>query len=118
MNSNVLWKIPDPMTLCCMVLDWMMFMLYILIISLLCIFHVDAFLNGAWLWHGRLHHASIYTIHKLVRHDLEKGLPPYKFEKDYVCSVCVRGKQVCELFKPLKSDVYLKMLRIVAHVPL
>jgi len=44
-----------------------------------------ASLDDTWFSHHRLGHASMHTIEKLSRHDLVRGLPSYKFEKDLVC---------------------------------
>jgi len=55
----------------------------------------------------------MHTFHKSVKHDLVRGLPPYKFKKDRVCSVCVRGKQVHVSFQFIKMCLYLKVVRIV-----
>jgi len=60
-------------------------------------------LDDARRWHCILESASMYTFYKLVKHDLVRGLPLYKYEKDHVCSACIRGKQVRASFKPLKS---------------
>ena len=43
---------------------------------------VKASLDDACIWHHRLGHASMHTLHELVTYDLVRRLPPYKFEKD------------------------------------
>ena len=63
---------------------------------------LKASLDDIWLPHRRLGHTSMHTFHKLVKHDLIRGLQPYNYEKDSVSSACVRNKQVCASFKPLK----------------
>ena len=72
-------------------------------ISLLHFSYLKASLDNAWLWDHRIGHACMCTIHKLVKHDLVRGLPCYKYEKDHACSAFVKGKQVGASFKPLKS---------------
>ena len=54
-------------------------------------------------WHRRLDHASMHIIEKLSRHDLVRGPPNHEDDKDQVCSVYVRGKQVGALLKPMKT---------------
>ena len=56
---------------------------------LLCL---KATLDDIWLWHHKLRHARVYTLLKLVKYDLARGLPPYQYEKDHGCSACVKGK--------------------------
>ncbi|GKC80653.1 retrovirus-related pol polyprotein from transposon TNT 1-94, partial [Tanacetum coccineum] len=46
----------------------------------------------SWLWHLRLSHLNFDAINHLARHDLVRGLPKLKFEKDHLCSVCAMGK--------------------------
>ncbi|GJR35612.1 integrase, catalytic region, zinc finger, CCHC-type containing protein [Tanacetum coccineum] len=46
----------------------------------------------SWLWHRRLSHLNFGAINHLVRHDLVRGLPKLKFEKDHMCSACAMGK--------------------------
>nr|GEV98129.1 putative ribonuclease H-like domain-containing protein [Tanacetum cinerariifolium] len=45
------------------------------------------------LWHTRLGHLDFKTMNKLVRHNLDKGLPPKCFENDRTCIDCLKGKQ-------------------------
>ena len=47
--------------------------------------YLRASVDDAWLWHHRLGHAGMYTLHKLVKHDLVRSLHSYKFGKDRVC---------------------------------
>jgi len=42
-----------------------------------------------WIWHRRLGHASIHTLHKLIKHDLVRGLPSHKYEKNHVCKIAM-----------------------------
>jgi len=70
-----------------------------------------------WFWYHRLEHVSMHTLYKLVKHDLVRGLPPYKYEKDNLCCACVKGKQVCASFKSLKSASTSKCLELL-HVDL
>ena len=64
---------------------------------------LKASLDDAWLWHHRLGHANIHILHKLVKHDLVRGLPLYKYGKDRVYNECVKSKQVHASFKLLKT---------------
>ena len=54
----------------------------------------------------------MHALHKLIKHNLVNGLPPYKYGKDRVCSACLRGKQVHASFKPLKSVSTLRYLEV------
>ena len=47
-----------------------------------------------WRWHRRLGHLSFDLLSRLSGHDLIRGLPRLKFEKDLVCSPCRHGKMV------------------------
>ena len=38
--------------------------------------------NDSWFWHGRLGHASMKTLSKLVINDLAIGLPKLILDKD------------------------------------
>jgi len=72
-----------------------------------------ASLNNTWLWHRRLGHASMHTIEKISKHDLVRGLPSYKFEKDHICDACVREKQVRSSFKPKKCVSTIRPLELL-----
>ena len=48
--------------------------------------------NDTWLWYKKLGHASMHMISKLSKHDLVKGSPKLKYEKDIVCKACVMRK--------------------------
>ena len=61
-------------------------------ISLIHLSHLKASLDDAWFWHHRLGHANKHTFHKLVKHDLVRGLPLYKYEEEHVCNACFRDK--------------------------
>ena len=50
-------------------------------------------------WHGRLEHASMKTLSKLVINDLAIGLPKLIFDKDKNLWTCQFGKQVRSSFK-------------------
>jgi len=104
MIPDVLLKMSELMTLFCMVLD--LDNVYAVNLNHISCMHISclkASLDDAWLWHRMLGHASMHTLHKLVKHDLVRGLPPYKYEKDRVCSVRIKVKQVCASFKSLKN---------------
>ncbi|GJV63657.1 retrovirus-related pol polyprotein from transposon TNT 1-94 [Tanacetum coccineum] len=58
----------------------------------------------SWLWHRRLSHLNFGTINHLVRHDLVRGLPKLKFEKDHLCSACAIGKSKKKPHKPKSED--------------
>jgi len=45
----------------------------------------------------------MHTFYKLVKHDFIRELPPYKYEKDRVCTASLRGRQLCTSFKYLKN---------------
>nr|GEW97839.1 integrase, catalytic region, zinc finger, CCHC-type, peptidase aspartic, catalytic [Tanacetum cinerariifolium] len=51
-----------------------------------------ATLTKSWLWHRILSHVNFSTINDLTKHDLVDGLSKFKYEKDYLCSACERGK--------------------------
>ena len=49
--------------------------------------------NLAWLWHRRLGHASYNVLHKLVKHNMVKGLPKILFKKNQMfCESCTQEK--------------------------
>ncbi|GJS18017.1 retrovirus-related pol polyprotein from transposon TNT 1-94 [Tanacetum coccineum] len=54
----------------------------------------------SWLWHRRLSHLNFGAINHLARHDLVRGLPKLKFEKDHLCSACTMGKSKKKPYKP------------------
>nr|GEW22259.1 integrase, catalytic region, zinc finger, CCHC-type, peptidase aspartic, catalytic [Tanacetum cinerariifolium] len=47
----------------------------------------------SWLWHRRLSHLNFGAINHLARHDLVRGLPKLKFEKDHLCSALFNGQK-------------------------
>ena len=55
--------------------------------------------NLAWLWHRRLGHASYNVLHKLVKHNMVKGLPKISFKSQIFCDSCTQGKQTRKSFK-------------------
>ncbi|GJZ96133.1 retrovirus-related pol polyprotein from transposon TNT 1-94 [Tanacetum coccineum] len=57
-----------------------------------------------WLWHRRLSHLNFGAINHLARHDLVRGLPKLKFEKDHLCSTCAMGKSKKKPHKPKSKD--------------
>ena len=69
-------------------------------ISLMHLSCLKASLGNAWLRHHSLGHISVHTLHKFIKHDLVRGLWPYKYQKDYACSACVKGKQVVHPSNP------------------
>ncbi|GJZ27754.1 retrovirus-related pol polyprotein from transposon TNT 1-94 [Tanacetum coccineum] len=60
--------------------------------------------NKSWLWHQRLSHLNFGAINYLARHDLVRGLPKLKFEKDHLCSACAMGKSKKKPYKPKSED--------------
>ncbi|GJU20150.1 retrovirus-related pol polyprotein from transposon TNT 1-94 [Tanacetum coccineum] len=59
----------------------------------------------SWLWHRRLSHLNFSAINHLARHDLVRGLPKFKFEKDQLCSACAMGKSKNKPHKPKSEDI-------------
>ncbi|GKA08417.1 ribonuclease H-like domain-containing protein [Tanacetum coccineum] len=60
--------------------------------SLTCLV-AKATLDESMLWHRRLGHVNFKTINKLVKENLERGLPIKRFENDQTCVACLKGKQ-------------------------
>ncbi|GJV24199.1 retrovirus-related pol polyprotein from transposon TNT 1-94 [Tanacetum coccineum] len=60
--------------------------------SLTCLV-VKATLDESMLWHRRLGHINFKNINKLVKDNLERGLPIKRFENDQTCVACLKGKQ-------------------------
>nr|GEW68434.1 integrase, catalytic region, zinc finger, CCHC-type, peptidase aspartic, catalytic [Tanacetum cinerariifolium] len=58
----------------------------------------------SWLWHRRLSHLNFGIINHLARHDLVRGLPKLKFEKDHLCSSCAIGKSKKKAHKCKSED--------------
>ncbi|GJY60860.1 retrovirus-related pol polyprotein from transposon TNT 1-94 [Tanacetum coccineum] len=56
------------------------------------------------LWHHRLSHLNFGAINHLARHELVRGLPKLKFEKDHLCSACALGKSSKKPHKPKSED--------------
>ncbi|GJT34020.1 retrovirus-related pol polyprotein from transposon TNT 1-94 [Tanacetum coccineum] len=56
------------------------------------------------LWHRRISHLNFGAINHLARHDLVRGLPKLKFEKDHLCSACAMGKSKKKPHKPKSED--------------
>ncbi|GJU24342.1 retrovirus-related pol polyprotein from transposon TNT 1-94 [Tanacetum coccineum] len=52
----------------------------------------------------RLSHLNFGAINHLARHDLVRGLPKLKFEKDHLCSACAMGKSKKKPQKPKSED--------------
>nr|GEU67451.1 integrase, catalytic region, zinc finger, CCHC-type, peptidase aspartic, catalytic [Tanacetum cinerariifolium] len=66
--------------------------------------------NKSWLWHQRLNHLNFGTINDLIRKDLVRGLPRFKFEKDHLCSACQFGKSKKHTHKPKTKNTNLEVL--------
>ncbi|GJU74401.1 retrovirus-related pol polyprotein from transposon TNT 1-94 [Tanacetum coccineum] len=58
----------------------------------------------SWLWHRRLSHLNFGAINHLAKHDLVRGLPRLKFEKDHLCYACAMRKRKKQLHKPKSED--------------
>ncbi|GJV38694.1 retrovirus-related pol polyprotein from transposon TNT 1-94 [Tanacetum coccineum] len=71
--------------------------------SPICLFS-KASKTKSWLWHRRLSHLNFGAINHLARHDLVRGLPKLKFEKDHLCSACAMGKSKKKPYKPKSDD--------------
>nr|GEY12874.1 hypothetical protein [Tanacetum cinerariifolium] len=52
-----------------------------------------ASVDESMLWHRRLGHLKFKTMNKLVRSNLDNGLPSKSFENDHSCVACLKGKQ-------------------------
>jgi hypothetical protein len=50
--------------------------------------------NMSCLWHRRLAHVGMKSLHKLLKGEHILGLTNVHFEKDRICSACQAGKQV------------------------
>ena len=57
-----------------------------------------SFENDKWIWHRRVGHTSMSIISKLSQHELVRGLPKIKFEKDKECEACIQGKHTKSSF--------------------
>ncbi|GJT59136.1 retrovirus-related pol polyprotein from transposon TNT 1-94 [Tanacetum coccineum] len=71
----------------------------------------------SWLWHRRLSHLNFGAINYLARHDLARGLPRLKFEKDHLCSACAMGKSKKQTHKPKSEDTNQEKLYLL-HIDL
>ncbi|GKE47502.1 retrovirus-related pol polyprotein from transposon TNT 1-94, partial [Tanacetum coccineum] len=69
--------------------------------------------NKSWLWHRRFNHLNFGTINDLVRKDLVRGLPRFKFEKDHLCSACQLGKSKKHTHKPKTENTNLEVLNTI-----
>ncbi|GJT41903.1 retrovirus-related pol polyprotein from transposon TNT 1-94, partial [Tanacetum coccineum] len=58
----------------------------------------------SWLWHRRLSHLNFGAINHLAQHNLIRGLPRLKFEKDHLCSACAMGKSKKQSHTPKFED--------------
>nr|GEU39828.1 putative ribonuclease H-like domain-containing protein [Tanacetum cinerariifolium] len=60
--------------------------------DLTCLF-AKAIINESNLWHRRLGHINFKTINKLIKCNLDRGLPTKVFENDNTCVTCKKGKR-------------------------
>jgi hypothetical protein len=70
-----------------------------------------------WLWHRRLAHVGIYTLNKLLKKELVRGLKDVKFEKDKPYSACQAGKQVANTH-PTKAYMSTSRVLELLHMDL
>ncbi|GJT20236.1 retrovirus-related pol polyprotein from transposon TNT 1-94 [Tanacetum coccineum] len=66
----------------------------------------------SWLWHQRLSHLNFGTINHLARHDLVRGLPKLKFEKDHMSKDEAKYEALDFIIK------FLKMIQVRLKVPI
>jgi hypothetical protein len=57
-----------------------------------------------WKWHRRLGHLSFDLLSRLSEHNLVRGLPRLRFEKDLVCALCRHANMVVASHTP-QTDV-------------
>ena len=70
--------------------------------------------NLAWLWHRRLGRASYNVLHKLVKHEMVKGLPEISFKKNKIfCESCTQRKQARKSFKSRTENLSSKSLELI-----
>ncbi|GJT98348.1 retrovirus-related pol polyprotein from transposon TNT 1-94 [Tanacetum coccineum] len=87
-----------------------------------CFVHnLEATKTKSWLWHRRLSHLNFGAIDHLAIHDLVRGLPRLKFEKDHLCSACAMGKSKKQSHKPKSEDtnqqkLYLLHMDLCGHM--
>ena len=70
-----------------------------------------------WLWHRRLAHTNMRTLHDLQSGNHVLGLTNAKFAKDRVCSSCAFGKQHGEPHPP-KSTISTSRILELIHLDL
>lgn len=56
-------------------------------------------IDDSWLWHCRVAHINMHHLNHLVRKYIVIGLPKLMFEKNKLCEVCQKGKQVKNSFQ-------------------
>ncbi|GKB90640.1 ribonuclease H-like domain-containing protein, partial [Tanacetum coccineum] len=61
-------------------------------------------LTKSWLWHRRLSHLNFGTINHHTKQDLVDGLLKFKYDKDYLCSVCEWGKSKKTTYPPKSNE--------------
>nr|GEV20707.1 hypothetical protein [Tanacetum cinerariifolium] len=65
------------------------------------------------LWHGSLGHINFKTMIKLVRGNLERGLPSKLFENNHTCVACQKGKQHKASYKTKPVSSICKPLQLL-----
>jgi len=73
--------------------------------------------DESWLWHRRIAHIHMHHLNKLISKDLVIGLPKLKFEKDHLCEVCQKGRQIKHSFK-LKNIISTSKSLVLLHMDL
>ena len=76
-----------------------------------------AIIDVGWLWHHRLAHTNMRTLHDLQSCGHVLGLTNAKFAKDHVCSSCAFGKQHGEPH-PTKTTITTTRLLELIHLDL
>ncbi|GKD44366.1 retrovirus-related pol polyprotein from transposon TNT 1-94 [Tanacetum coccineum] len=70
----------------------------------ICDSDLEASKTKSWLWHRRLSYLNFNYITSLAEHDLVRGLPKLKYQKDHLCSACALGKSKKYSHKPKAED--------------
>ncbi|CAN0917421.1 Retrovirus-related Pol polyprotein from transposon TNT 1-94 [Linum grandiflorum] len=73
--------------------------------------------DDQYVWHRKLGHVSIGILARLGSLDLVRGLPILKYEKDFFCDACAKGKHTRSSFKS-KSDITTTRILELIHLDL
>jgi hypothetical protein len=74
-------------------------------------------LSELWKWHRKLGHLRFDLLSYLSKHNLVRGLPRLKFEKELVCALCTHAKMVASSHLPL-TDVMTELPCELLHMDL